>query len=313
MKRIAWRMLGVVVAVGVVASHGQAGGGYAGNRLCVACHKRTEAAIVEGYQKTAHAQAMQAVADATIVADFANAPFDRAKIAYVLCRGRHEQAYLDADLKVLPGIWSVDRKAWLPQEAVDAATECLGCHTVGFNPETRTWVEMGVGCESCHGPGKTHTTAKKEDRKSTILNSANFEPKVQAMTCGQCHSRGRDKSGKYAFPHGYVPGGDLAAAFDDAKPAEAGRNQQFSDLMQSPKHWDNGVVCEKCHDPHGDTAQPYQLRLPINETCLQCHADKIKSLAEHVAAKGKTAPENATCATCHMPEGRHLFDKTVAD
>jgi predicted CXXCH cytochrome family protein len=133
------------------------------------------------------------------------------------------------------------------------------------------------------------------------------------MVCGQCHSRGRAKGGATAFCVGFQPGGDLEAAFDDAKPQAAGRNQQYSDLRQSPKHWDAGVVCEKCHDPHGDTDQPYQLRLSIDDTCLQCHKDKVKSLEEHVKDKGKTAPAGATCATCHMPGGRHLFDKTLAD
>lgn len=300
-------------AVLVVQLHGQvpAGATYAGNRLCLACHKGTNAELVAGYQQTAHFKAMQAASDAAIVADFAGAPFGKDQVKWVLGVGRHEQAYLDGDLKVLPGIWSVTDKKWVPQEAVDGATQCVGCHTTGFDPAAKTWKELGVGCERCHGPGSVHNTAKREERKTTILNPATLDPALQAAACGQCHSHGKSKDGQYAYPHGYVPGTDLAAVFDDGKPTAPGRNQQYSELLQSPAHWDAGVVCEKCHDPHGNTQLEYQLRMPINDTCLQCHAAAVKSLAEHVAAKGKTAPADATCATCHMPDARHLFDKTI--
>lgn len=31
-------------------------------------------------------------------------------------------------------------------------TRCLECHTTGFDPQTGTYSEEGVTCESCHGP-----------------------------------------------------------------------------------------------------------------------------------------------------------------
>ncbi len=314
LRRILWCV--ALVGALAVAGHGQvAGANYLGSRLCIMCH-RTNAAhakIVEGFPQTAHAKAMLAATDAgAIVADFTGAPFAKDQVAWVLSSGRHEQAYLDRDLKVLPGLWLVAEKKWVPQEAVDGATQCVGCHVTGYDPAKKTWKQLGVGCERCHGPGSKHMTAATDAKKTTILLPSNFEPQVQAMACGQCHSRGKSKDGQYAFPHGYLPGTKLSDVYEDAKPQEKGRNQQFSDLMQSPKHWDQAVVCEKCHDPHGNTAQPYQLTMAIDETCLQCHKDKIPSLAEHVKAKGKTAPEGATCATCHMPDGRHLFDKSLA-
>lgn len=313
MRKYLGRYLAVAIGLLVVAHvHGQVeGASYTGNRLCVACHRRTEEAIVNGYLSTAHAKAMQEATDETVVADFANAPFGRDQVKYVLGIGRHQQAYLDAELKVLPAYWNVDDKAWVAHEAADGATECVGCHTTGFDPATRQWSELGVGCERCHGPGSKHNTARREDRAATTVNPANLDPHAQAAVCGQCHSTGRSSDGTYAFPHGFSPGMDLAAMFTDAKPTEAGRNQQYSELMQSPAHWDAGVVCEKCHDPHGDTEQPYQLRMGINETCLQCHAE-VGTIAEHTQHKGVEAPADATCATCHMPDGRHLFDKTIA-
>ncbi|MCC7493591.1 MAG: hypothetical protein IT204_14650 [Fimbriimonadaceae bacterium] len=302
------------VALLAVAAHSQVDGAtYTGNRLCLVCHRANHAKIVTAYPKTAHARAILKPTDEVIKADFTNAPFTKDKITLVLATGRHEQAYLDADLKVLPGVWDVDAKKWLPHEPVDAVTECLGCHTTGFNPETRELKDsmFGVGCERCHGPASKHNTAKKEDRKSTIAIPSSFTPALQAASCGQCHSLGRSKDGKLAYPHGYRLNTDLAEVFTDARPTKPGRNQQYSEMLQSPKHWQAGVVCEKCHDPHGDTAQPYQLVLPINETCLQCHKTTVPSIEEHVKAKKHALPAGATCATCHMPDGRHLFDKTI--
>lgn len=307
------RMIGVfgLIAVLAVAAHSQvAGAEYKGNKLCMGCHKK-DGHITEAYPKTAHAHAMQEATDQTVVADFANAPFPRDQVAYVLGSGRHAQAYLDKDLKVLPGRWDVSEKKWIEEAAVDGATECVGCHVTNFDPEAKTWTALGVGCENCHGPGSKHITSK--DKAATIVRPEELDPKKQAMVCGQCHSRGRTKDGKYAFPHGFLPGMDLSEVFVDAKPDTPGQNQQFSDLMQSPKHWENGIVCESCHDPHGDTAERFQLKMPINDTCLQCHKDDVQSIEAHVQAKGKTMRPGITCATCHMPNGRHLFDRTMAD
>ncbi len=314
MRSIRWVGHLAVVAGLAVAAHSQVDGArYAGSKMCMVCHRARQKAIVEGQPKTAHFRALQAASDEAMVADFKDAPFSKDKVAWVLATGRHEQAYLDADLKVLPGLWKVKDKKWVAQEPVDGRTECIGCHVTGWNPEKNEWKAPGVGCERCHGPGSKHLTATPDDRLKTIINPKKLDAKQQAMACGQCHSRGRDKSGKLAFPHGYQVGTDLAAVFDDAKPKAAGRNQQYSDLQQSPKHWNAGIVCEKCHDPHVNTEHKYQLLMPINDTCLQCHKAKVKSIEEHTKDKKRELPAGGTCATCHMPEGRHLFDRTLAD
>jgi cytochrome c553 len=137
-----------------------------------------------------------------------------------------------------------------------------------------------------------------------------------AMMCGQCHSVGKDPTEKYAFPVNYRPGDDLAKFFIDGKPTTAGRNQQYSDYITS-KHYKSNVKCVTCHNPHNELLNPDetnkdpnkigkypdQLRKPINELCLECHAEKVKDMATHAPG----APADATCATCHMPKGRHTF------
>jgi len=66
----------------------------------------------------------------------------------------------------------------------DHDPECLPCHVVGLSSEsgfkspTSTPSLVGVGCESCHGPGKAHAAAPHKVRL----------PKVEGTTCMQCHT-----------------------------------------------------------------------------------------------------------------------------
>jgi len=44
-------------------------------------------------------------------------------------------------------------------EEVDDPTPCLPCHTTGYDERTGTYVQPGVTCEGCHGPGSGYSTA----------------------------------------------------------------------------------------------------------------------------------------------------------
>lgn len=275
---------------------------YKGSTLCRMCHKLTHKESTEAYEKTGHSKAMSKPdAEGAIVGDFENNPlFTKDKVAYVLGKGQREQAYLDANLQVLPAKWDAAAKKWRPTQAVDAATQCLGCHTVNFDAEKKMQTEMGVGCEDCHGPGSEHNAG---DAKA-IVKLKSLDKKAQAMVCGHCHSAGKDTSGKYAFPIAYRPGDDLTKCFVDAKPTAPGRNQQYSEFIQS-KMYAAGLGCTTCHDAHGKSGLKFQLTKAENDLCLECHAAKITDLKTHAP----TAAAGATCATCHMHGGVHTFVK----
>ncbi|HIE50474.1 MAG TPA: hypothetical protein EYP85_01835 [Armatimonadetes bacterium] len=283
---------------------------YKGSKMCVICHRMRSStrALVTGYVQTAHAKAMQeAVTEGALVADFAAAPFPKERVAYAIGSGRTKQSYLTADFQVLSHRWNTVEKKWEedPDAGADARKQCLGCHVTGYNPQTQEFVQPGVGCESCHGPGSEHLKAPTKDPEGRIVRPQKLEKARQAMICGRCHSKGQDPSGTYAFPVGYQPGGDLTRFFVDAKPIAPGRNQQYSEMLREAKHLAAGTVCETCHDPHGNTQQPHQLRQPINDLCLECHqGDRAPSaIPEHEAQR--VAKE--TCAGCHLPQGQHLF------
>jgi predicted CXXCH cytochrome family protein len=268
------------------------------------CHKNSHKAVVDGYLKSSHPKAMQkADAPGAIVADFTkNAPFAKDKVAYTLGSGKFEQAYLDGKFQVLPGAWDVKNKAWKAAPSVNGTTQCVGCHSTGQDAATGAMAQMGVGCESCHGPGGDHM---KGPKANPVVKLKALDAKSLSQVCGQCHSVGKSPDGVSASPRGFVPGGgDLAKSFVDAKPTGPGRNQQYSEFLQS-KHYQAGLSCSTCHEPHGASDLPARLKKPLSEQCLSCHGAKIKDIPTHAPS----APAGSTCATCHMPQGVHSFVK----
>jgi predicted CXXCH cytochrome family protein len=307
MKRQLGVLATLVVMVAALGLSSRARGGapadatYLGSTVCVACHKTTNPDAVANWTSSAHPAAMAKVGAGKSVADFtASPPFPQDKVAYLLGIGHNQQGYLDADLKTLPGRWSVKDKAWIAQPVVDAKSDCLGCHTTGYDPAAGAYKEMGVACERCHGPGSAHIGST--DKKGTITNGAALDPPHQAMVCGQCHSRGTSKDGKYPFPVGFHPGDDLDQVFTLSPDTSTWKqNAQYNQLrLGGGKHFAAGVVCTTCHDPHG--GKQWLLKDAINPLCLKCHQGKLTG-AQHTDQVLKSV----TCAACHMPGGSHTF------
>ena len=102
--------------------------------------------------------------------------------------------FMDKQFNRLSGMWENygQKNDW--------NTQCATCHSTGYriteydDQTKRTlkseFVEFGVGCEACHGPGAKHVSAKnKGERKKTIFNPAHVDPQAQSKVCGYCHVR----------------------------------------------------------------------------------------------------------------------------
>jgi predicted CXXCH cytochrome family protein len=64
---------------------------------------------------------------------------------------------------------------------------CIPCHTTGLNYVTGHYVEEGVGCEACHGPGREAVrlvlAGKPDEHKKIIQIDQNSE-----SVCARCHN-----------------------------------------------------------------------------------------------------------------------------
>lgn len=245
--------------------------------------------------------------------------FTREDVLYTL-GNQWNQLYITKigkDYFILPASWLIAKGEWkpsrldiwkLPEESW--TKKCAYCHTTGFKPATKKWVELGVGCEACHGPASNHIKVAKwekanpgekllpEGRSPHIINPAKLPTGLAAMICGSCHSRGKSRFGGYPYPVAFRPGTSLALIFEltpdsvekavDQKQVEEikklfwpngfNRNtrQQYPDWLKS-RHATEGVTCFSCHTPHSaGKGNRYQTKHPGSVLCRSCH-----SLPEH--------------------------------
>jgi predicted CXXCH cytochrome family protein len=161
---------------------------------------------------------------------------------------------------------------------------CDGCHSVGYNIQTKRVAEWNVGCEKCHGPGSEHV---QHPGRENILNPSRMDSVAANDTCIQCHSQGRPpevpiNGHYYDWPVGYQVGLRLQdywkledhrlgeTTFTHFADGTAHKNRmQGNDFVQSAMYH-HGVTCFSCHDAHG-TSNYAQLRKPANQLCLDCH------------------------------------------
>jgi predicted CXXCH cytochrome family protein len=248
-------------------------------------------------------------------------------VRYVLgsiWKQRYVTEFPNGALQVLPVQWNVLTARWADYRGLESQkpgdggfwsdkeqmfqTQCMGCHTsnsrVSYDEKTQryttSWQEMGVGCESCHGPGGRHVRADLADKFDTIVNPPRMpDPRRAAMVCGACHDVGSSQGGQYAYPVGYHPGDNLAFHVDkderiypDGSPRT--HHQQYND-WKSSGHARAGVMCWDCHSPHvRGKFNRFQLKLPGSLLCNTCHTTIAR-----VGAHSLHSTNN--CIGCHMP------------
>ncbi len=285
--------------------------GYIGSDRCGGCHEE----MYTSWQNTPHAKMIQDVTkDPKVVVgnfthDDPNLPFGLDDVRYTI-GSKWKQRYLTqtdtGDFYILPAQWNVETGEWVPYHADDWQTRewrrtCGSCHVTGLNTETWDFVEFGIGCESCHGPGAEHAA----DPKNTQLYQD-----VDDQVCGSCHSRGKSPDG-HSFPATYRPGDTLSDHFT-ATTADADvwadgsakkHHQQYMDWQLGSKMQQSGKVnCVTCHSTHDDGQADGQLNAPLNDLCLQCHTDKVR-LIEHIPYHQQASQKHTfVCSDCHMPK-----------
>ncbi|MGL4473401.1 MAG: ammonia-forming cytochrome c nitrite reductase subunit c552, partial [Shewanella sp.] len=176
-----------------------------------------------------------------------------------------------------------------------ASSYCEVCHTFKFdfknkeeyfaalgNPEElrKHTISKGITCEECHGAGGHLDGGIGGGMPSN---------------CERCHQRfnfieeladteqGKEKL-EYAF----------GVKMKSSCPSCGTEGSQ----MFSSAHYDKGMRCATCHDPHEVTGNDWQSNFTkpaMKKDCTDCHAAQ-----KTVAANSKTHT-NQTCQSCHMP------------
>jgi hypothetical protein len=178
---------------------------------------------------------------------------------------------------------------------VEAA--CLQCHASRLQPVAGTqngfatipFLEGGVACERCHGPGEEHL------RGGGIVNPAKLAPARRDSVCAQCHL-----SGVARIEHGhYQPGGLLSDHMSvfvwSSASAEMKVTSHFEKLAQSRCKAVSGdkLWCGSCHDPHSLPPEAEKIN-HFRQKCEQCHVCREKPALRVL--------QGNNCLACHMPK-----------
>jgi predicted CXXCH cytochrome family protein len=311
---------------------------YVGSQACEKCH----AEIYARWKKTPMANVVRdpRAHPEAIISNLATnnlAKFTKDQVAFVygsLWKQRYFTKVGD-DYFPLPVQWDVANHAWRPYMVPNGGDWwaalypadnmkrptgplCDGCHSVGYDIQTKQVAEWNVGCERCHGPGSEHVAHPKP---GNILNPGQMNYVAANDTCIQCHSQGQPLTNPieaklYDWPVGYSAGLRLQdfwkledctlgqTSFYYFPDCTAHKNRmQGNDFAQSVMY-KHGITCASCHDVHG-TENYAQLRKPANQICLDCHGPSsangphTATLEEHTHHKDGSA--GSQCVSCHMP------------
>jgi hypothetical protein len=164
---------------------------------------------------------------------------------------------------------------------------CFGCHSTGalslgesleIKPN-----ELGVRCESCHGPGQAHVELLGKGSPAAARQAIGNPKRLAAPDlmrfCGECHR----------------PPASEGVAIDWSDPWNVRHQPLYLTESACFKNSPGGLTCMQCHDPHSplrsNDAAYYNAR------CGSCH-----SAASHPPAEVCRAEPG--CASCHMPAVR---------
>ncbi|MCI6988471.1 MAG: cytochrome C [Campylobacter sp.] len=171
-----------------------------------------------------------------------------------------------------------------------ATSYCEVCHSFKFDFNTKEeffaavgdpqklrehTISLGISCEECHGAGAHLYGARGAGMPSN---------------CERCHQR----FAYYEDDAEENPRKVFNAYFKSSCPSCGTEGAQ----MYSSAHYDEGMRCTTCHDPHEVTRNDWQdgyTLTGLKKTCESCH----ETQASFFKAGGVHSKDN--CTGCHMP------------
>lgn len=241
---------------------------------------------------------------------------------------------------------------------------CIFCHNTGPQPrvsnyeelqararrgepvdvglDTRfdsTVAELGISCETCHGPGERHAALASSDwhrlamrlapgRDQSIINPIRLDAQRGTHVCAQCHAQRMMldpaqlrqildtgptfRPGDHLHDHVVPVWRDSQLPFDGhpdlfklrfwADDTPRLTAYEYQGMSSSACYQQAQLSCMDCHSMHaGDPAGQLTDRNRGNAPCLRCHQDlrRDTALVEHTRHPADSA--GSLCYNCHMP------------
>ncbi|HEX5053904.1 MAG TPA: cytochrome c3 family protein [Planctomycetota bacterium] len=264
----------------------------------------------------------------------------------------------------LPILWHNALQRWLPLETVFLGQDteglgnhaavwnanCIFCHNTGPRPglqDVRSFAgspemahfdsavgELGIACETCHGPGAVHAAQERDPLvryvggpAPAIVDPLRLDQERAVAICGQCHGarlpspwsrldawmttgptfRAGDQLTEHVTPirrDTPVRGKTDPEAFslrfwgDGTARLTA---YEYQGITDSKCYRGGSMTCQSCHAMHaGDPRGQLRPDRPGNELCTQCHAAVARDVRAHTHHDPGGA--GSSCVACHMPK-----------
>ena len=157
---------------------------------------------------------------------------------------------------------------------------CFQCHSTGplsLGPKFEIQpAELGVRCESCHGPGRRHVKAAQHgDRAADLIqNPRRLSAVALNNFCGTCHRQPAPVGG----------------ATNWTEPWNVRHQPLYLDQSTCFQKSRGRLSCLTCHDPHGPLVKNASY---YNGRCSGCHESKRHPRIAQMRGDD--------CIGCHMP------------
>jgi len=154
-------------------------------------------------------------------------------------------------------------------------TECLGCHTTGFEPVAGTYEKEGVACATCH-------PSNPAEHPQKIMQTD-----ISSRLCGQCHvdtfadwetSRHGQEELSCARCHNPHTNELKAGSMQDTCRT---CHKEETHFFGFTTHADEGLLCIDCHfetksDPIGNGHSRISHTFSVgSDTCTACHSQEM--------------------------------------
>lgn len=265
----------------------------------------------------------------------------------------------------LPILWHIEARRWLHINTVFLRPDdsdwtlhrtrwndnCIFCHNTGPKPgeldffstfaqDARRFdshvAELGIACETCHGPGAGHAALYREpvaryqgylsgENDPRIMHPEKLEQERAVSICGQCHGqrlppdnvhlvrwltdgptfRSGDRLPDHVRPvtRETPPPGNLPDLFRLRFWADGTARltaYEYQGVVMSPCYQRGPMTCESCHEMHGgDPRGMIEPAMRGNSACIQCHGEIARDIRGHTHHDPERS--GSACMECHMP------------